>query len=144
MKKILFMFLLVCSVVAITSCQKEPEIVYVQQPNNPGNNPSDSENKPTDSENKPSYSSPFIGNWGGSYLPMGYENVSFSFLNDNEVSIWIKLTDGTDYSFKALYSYLGNKAWIDTEVFDSCDFIVSGSKINVYSGNEFGFTLYKY
>ena len=84
MKKILFMFLLACAVATITSCQKEPEIVYLPQPGNPGNSPTDSENKPTDSENKPadsenkptdsenkptdsenqpSYSSPFIGNW---------------------------------------------------------------------------------
>ena len=136
MKKILFMFLLACAVATITSCQKEPEIVYLPQPGNPGNSP-------TDSENNPSYSSPFIGNWGGSFSPM-YENVSFSFLNDYEVKVWIKLSDGNDYSVTSLYEYSGNHAWIDTDFFDGCDFILSGSKIDVYSGNEFMFTLWKY
>jgi len=151
MKKILFMFLLACAVATITSCQKEPEIVYLPQPGNPGNSPTDSEskptdseNKPTDSENKPSYSSPFIGNWGGSFSPMGYENISFSFLNDYEVKVWIKLSDGTDSSVTSLYTYSGKHAWIDTDTFDGCDFILSGSKINVYNGNELMFTLWKY
>lgn len=140
-KKILFSLFLVCSITTILSCQKEPEIVYVPKP---GTQTDDTGTQTGNNDNKPNQSNPFIGNWGGSFSPMGYENISFSFLNDYEVKVWIKLSDGTDSSVTSLYTYSDNHAWIDTDFFDGCDFILSGSKINVYSGNEFMFTLWKY
>ena len=140
-KKILFSLFLVCSITTILSCQKEPEIVYVPTP---GTQTDGTGTQTGNNDNKPNQSNPFIGNWGGSFSPMGYENISFSFLNDYEVKVWIKLSDGTDSSVTSLYTYSGKHAWIDTDTFDGCDFILSGSEINVYNDNELMFTLWKY
>ncbi|MBO5116852.1 MAG: hypothetical protein J6C25_05030 [Treponema sp.] len=147
-KKILFSLFLVCSITTILSCQKEPEIVYVPTPgtqtDGTGTQTDGTGTQTGNNDNKPNQSNPFIGNWGGSFSPMGYENISFSFLNDYEVKVWIKLSDGTDSSVTSLYTYSGKHAWIDTDTFDGCDFILSGSEINVYNGNELMFTLWKY
>lgn len=147
-KKFYFLFFLVCSITTILSCQKEPEIVYVPTPgtqtDGTGTQTDGTGTQTGNNDNKPNQSNPFIGNWGGSFSPMGYENISFSFLNDYEVKVWIKLSDGTDSSVTSLYTYSGKHAWIDTDTFDGCDFILSGSEINVYNGNELMFTLWKY